>query len=614
MKKDVIYTGLKLNRSVYGNTMNLLFHNSISLLIGQGIILLLFIMLFIPLMTFGFEISLEVTGVTFVNFNNLWRALSHPLSISILLILFFLLSQFILIETYFLTIYFSTKERQKKFQIYMIVITAIYKVLYGMRKGNIRLIFTVWVTLIVANLPLVFFMMRKSRFLSYLFEMVPNAWIWIAVSLIFILFLRLLIYSKAFVFHYFLVKKLPVEDSLKQAQVTKVNQPNQTILYYMGWNLIQAVLLTLFYALVIIITMVIVSTTADKRIAVAAFITINEKLSGCIAIFMFLFSTISHFALFTHLFYHYKLAPEVFIIDKVSLSNTLKKPSYKRIGIIVFIVLIAVNLFFLMDSMKNGSVLNVISLEAIQITAHRGFSHGIPENSIPAIERAIEELADYIEVDVRSTKDGELVLLHDSSLRRTTGLNQMIWDVTYDEIKELDAGSWLSDDYADVRIPTLREVFELTKGDANLNIDLKYSSNQEDVVQILVDLVHEYNMEWQCIITSTSLKYLEEIKRIDPSIRTGFITHRLSPAVIQSDYIDVLSMKSNLVTKGVIEEIYRNGKHIFVWTVNTKEEIERVGRLGVDNIITDNPIYTREVLYQSNSDHYLVTLLKIIME
>lgn len=76
----------------------------------------------------------------------------------------------------------------------------------------------------------------------------------------------------------------------------------------------------------------------------------------------------------------------------------------------------------------------------------------------------------------------------------------------------------------------------------------------------------------------------------------------------------MLSMKSNLVTKSVIDKIHQNGKLIFVWTVNTKREIERMSRLGVDNIITDNTVYTREVIYQSDSDNYLVTLFKVVME
>jgi glycerophosphoryl diester phosphodiesterase len=77
--------------------------------------------------------------------------------------------------------------------------------------------------------------------------------------------------------------------------------------------------------------------------------------------------------------------------------------------------------------LRNGSAINAVSLFDIQITAHRGVPEIAPENTISTIERAIEEQADYVEVDVRVTRDGELVLLHDGSLRRTTGVDKFIW-------------------------------------------------------------------------------------------------------------------------------------------------------------------------------------------
>jgi glycerophosphoryl diester phosphodiesterase len=612
--QDVINTKLRLKRSVFDGTMNLLFHNSLALIIGQGIILLLFILLFVPLVTFGLEVSLEIANISYVKLANVWRLLSNPFSLLILVFLMYIISQFILIEIYFLTLYFTVKENQKRVRLTRILITTLYKVLAGIRKGNLRHVFAAWVTIMVANLPMVFFIIRKSRFLVNLFEGMSNGWVWLVGSLIFLTFLVVLIYRKAFVFHYFLIKKVPFGDSTKQSHVVRYNHPNLTLMYYLGWNVYQAVFLTLVYALVIVLSMLIVSTTMDKRIAVAAFITLNEKINVYMAILMILVSTISHFALFTHLFYHYELAPETFAIDKVYVPNPLKKAVYQRIGILAFAVLFTVNVVFFIGTMRNGSVINAISLDDIQITAHRGFSKEVPENTLLAIEKAMEEQADNIEVDVRSTKDGVLVLHHDASLKRTTGLKKMLKDVTYDEIKELDAGSWLKKDFAHLSIPTLREVFELTKGEAFLNIDLKYSKNQDYIVNHLVELIHEYNMEWQCIVTSTNQGYLREIKEIDPNIKTGYITQQFSAAVVKNDYIDVLSLKSNLVTKSVVEKIYQNGKQVFVWTVNSQEEIERVSRLGVDNIITDNPVFAREVIFQSRSDSYLVTLIKILAE
>lgn len=614
--KEVVYTVLtKFKCSVYGNTLKLLFHNSSSLLIGQGIILLLYMLLLVPLMTFGFNTALGFAGFSYVTFSNLGRFLLNPLSILTLFALLYLTSLFVLLEVYFLTAYFSIQEGEKQVKIHQILAASVYKVITGIYKGNLRLITMAWVTLVAFNLPLIFFLFRKNRFIRYVSVDIPDAWIFLVIGIVFILFLGLLHYRKSFIFHYYLIRKSPYAEAVKQAHATKLNHPYQTLFYYLGWNVVQAVVLGLFYIVVVSITMMIVSSSMDRRLAVAAFITLNEKLENYLSIFMFLFSTISQFALYTHLFYHYKLAPVAFTIEEVRVkSKVLRKTSYKRMAITMLIILVAIDLYFFINIRRNGSVLNTISFDAIQITSHRGSSYDVPENTIPAIERAIDEQSDYVEVDVRATKDLELVLLHDSSLKRTTGVSKYIWDVTYDEIKDLDAGSWMNEEFTSVKIPTLREVLELSKGKAVLNLDLKYVRGQVDVVERLIDLIHEYEMEWQCVITSTSLDYLKKIKTIDPNIQTGYITYQINSKVAKSDFIDVFSMKSSLVTKSVIAEIHQNGKKIFVWTVNTRKEMERLSRIGVDNIVTDHPIYAREVLYQSSTDWYIVTLLKIIFE
>ena len=101
---------------------------------------------------------------------------------------------------------------------------------------------------------------------------------------------------------------------------------------------------------------------------------------------------------------------------------------------------------------------------------------------------------------------------------------------------------------------------------------------------------------------------------MDPDIRTGYITYQIYRGYLEDDLIDFFSIRSNLVTKSVSSEIHKSGKEIHVWTVNSKNELERMKRLGVDNVITDDPSYSKEVLYQEESNRFLLTLLKIMME
>lgn len=234
--------------------------------------------------------------------------------------------------------------------------------------------------------------------------------------------------------------------------------------------------------------------------------------------------------------------------------------------------------------------------QKIAITAHRGASLLAPENTISALLLAIENQADYAEIDVQETKDGVVVLLHDHSLKRTTGKRQYIWNVTYDELKKLDCGKWFSKQFAGERIPTLREALELCQDKICLNIELKGASDTRALAEKVVALVEEYDFEDRCVITSADYEALCFVKQANKKLKTGQIISRVRDTIYEKDEIDFFSMKSAFVDKAVVEEAHSFGKEVHVWTVNSQKEMERMKRLGVDNIITDNPLLARKVI------------------
>jgi len=123
--------------------------------------------------------------------------------------------------------------------------------------------------------------------------------------------------------------------------------------------------------------------------------------------------------------------------------------------------------------------------DRVTIVAHRGSSKAAPENTLAAIERAIEDGAHYAEIDVQETADGVVVVLHDTDLKRLTGLDKKIWEATYDEIRELDVGSWFSPEFAGERIPTLLETFEFADRRIPLIIELKLNGHEQNLVESL---------------------------------------------------------------------------------------------------------------------------------
>ncbi len=226
-----------------------------------------------------------------------------------------------------------------------------------------------------------------------------------------------------------------------------------------------------------------------------------------------------------------------------------------------------------------------------QITAHRGGGAAAPENTITAFQTAIENGADYIELDVTQTKDHKLVIFHDDNLQRITGVNKSIWELTYDEIRQLDAGSYMGEPFQGEKIPDLSSVLELCKGKIKLNIELKYHGNENaEFVSQVVETVKEKGMERDCIFTSFHYDFLKEVKRIDPGLKTGYTFMEKQEDLKQYESVDAFSVYSPLLDEKTIQDMRDMKKQIHAWTINDKEEMKRCKELGVDNIITDDVV------------------------
>lgn len=267
----------------------------------------------------------------------------------------------------------------------------------------------------------------------------------------------------------------------------------------------------------------------------------------------------------------------------------------------------------LIDAAVNGTFLSSSVVVQTEITAHRGSSSSAPENTLSAIEAAVEEMADWAEIDVQETADGVVVLCHDTSLQRVAGIKRDVKDMTFEEIRNLDAGSWFSEEFAGERVPSLEEVMERAKGRLKLNIELKYLGEGSMLPEKVVQLVAEHGMEDQCIVSCANLNYLRRIKEEDPRIKTGHIIPAAYGAYYMDEDVDVISIRSGFVTEGLVKAAHEAGKSVHAWTVNGKMELERMRVLTVDNVITDVPVLAREILYREEATENLLEYLKMIL-
>ena len=240
-------------------------------------------------------------------------------------------------------------------------------------------------------------------------------------------------------------------------------------------------------------------------------------------------------------------------------------------------------------------LLEVLNIEPnFKITAHRGSSLRAPENSLAAIDLAIREGADYIEIDVQETADGQIVVLHDKDFMRLAGVNRTIWETTYADLADVDIGSNFDPAFADQRVPLLSDVIDRTRGKAKLNIELKFNGHDEQLVQRVVDILREEDFVDECVVSSLDQNGLTQVQNIAPEIRTGLIT-AVSIGQLSRSPFDFLSVSASRVTPELISAAHRQDKEVHVWTVNDPDEARRLIDMGVDNLLTDDPLMLFEL-------------------
>ena len=239
------------------------------------------------------------------------------------------------------------------------------------------------------------------------------------------------------------------------------------------------------------------------------------------------------------------------------------------------------------------------------IMAHRGFSAAAPENTLPAFQMCIDGDYSAAELDVQMLKDGTIIVLHDDNLKRTTGVDKNVWEVTYDEIRDLDNGSFFDKKYADTRIPTLDEVIKLAgsgKDKLYLNIEIKRTGHDDGITQKVVDIIEDNDYLAYCDVTSQDYSTLEEVREVNPSVLTAY-TSAIGIGNIEAlDAADIISINDTFATYENIERIHNAGKHVFVWTVNEEEVMETLVTLNVDAILTNDPPLCKEVIENHESN------------
>ncbi|MGE7688448.1 glycerophosphoryl diester phosphodiesterase membrane domain-containing protein [Lysinibacillus sp. NPDC097214] len=545
-------------------------------------------LLIVPVTAIVFKLMLRVTGYTHITEQNIQSFMGHPFVISMIILLIMLILLFIYYEMGFLFLMAFHQQRGSR-----------YRFLHIWQQLNRKVIS--------------FFSIQVIFLFIYI------ALLWPLASFIFPLTL-----TQIMSIPHFLTDEIMSSRSgrLLYAAVVIVLiivgirsimalpiftiQPKISIIrsFIQSWHfskrglfeLIGILAMLVSVLLLVMLGVTLISTLPlyilERLIPSTAHVTAGITLAFLEMVFVVLFSFLQ--AMFSQVMV-------AFLYNMHVLSKSWFKPKFKKrrnkpltlIIVVVFIVL---------------SVMNVISLEKsvyapdTKIIAHRGYTKGNVENTISGLVSAASSGADLIEIDIQQTVDGQFVVFHDQTLRRLTGKNGVIANMTLGELKTLTVHANGFND----KISSLDDFIEIAKAlNVSLLIELKvHGKEKEDVLPKLVKKLKAYKVLDKYYVQSSDPQMMSQLKKLAPNLRVGIVyALNIGP---MDETVDFISLEEAWVTDQLISEMRQQKIDLFVWTLNNNQSIHEFIRKNVNGVITDLPDIALDIRTKQNEREYFL--------
>lgn len=236
------------------------------------------------------------------------------------------------------------------------------------------------------------------------------------------------------------------------------------------------------------------------------------------------------------------------------------------------------------------------SLPRPVIFAHRGASAHAPENTLAAFELALTQQADAIELDVKLSSDGQVVVHHDATVDRTTNGHGRVKDLPLAELRSLDAGNSFSNKFIGERIPTLEEVFETVGKRTFINVELtNYTTPGDQLVEMVCMLVKKHKLHKHILFSSFFASNLSKARSYLPDVPRGLLA---SPSLLGTwarsfgftfGKYQALHPYTKDMSQQQVARVHRLNRRVHVWTVNDEQDMRRLFGWRVDGIFTDDP-------------------------
>ncbi|EGG80423.1 hypothetical protein HMPREF0992_00386 [Lachnospiraceae bacterium 6_1_63FAA] len=571
--------------------------------------------LVMQLVRFFVDFSLKQQGFSYLTAENYKEFLQYPLSVVFLALVFLVILIFYFVEVAALLCGFVYSAKEKKLYAGDFFILGIKKTVSFFRHSKVS-----WLVCAACSGPFLaaYFLVREISYIQILEFTARQIYKEIKSPMLIYGFLGvLLLISFLFVFalpYCILEKKKNWQGFLSGMKLFRTHW-KRILLDFCFLHVFMLLFILITYSVVMLILAAGVFFFKPEVVKISSIFIYSEYVNMALGIYAggvqligsiaFVYTVYTKFHIQPkdeeeHLFY--KKMEQYFWYSKLGRR--------KAAGLLTALFVLLEGIYFGFLVINHDTTLSHLAADT-EITAHRGGAWKAPENTISALQYTIDSGADYAEIDVQETKDGELILLHDDSLKRTAGVKKNVWDMTLKQVEKLDAGASFHKKFRGEKIPEFTEVLKFCKGRLDLNIEIKYNGKNKGIVNKVVRAIKENHFEDHCIVTSMNYQFLKQIKKTAPEIRTGYIMTMTYGGVQGMEAADFFSVKHTYVDEKFVTQAHALGKEVHVWTVNYKGDAKRMLDMGVDNIITDDPIMVRKVQNrESGSSTGYVELLR----
>jgi glycerophosphoryl diester phosphodiesterase len=382
-------------------------------------------------------------------------------------------------------------------------------------------------------------------------------------------------------------------SALQVSRERAIGHRPRLLLWIGGWVLVTTIVSTLATTLILFIGRLCVPHATGSPWLLMAAVGSALLLWAGVGLAVNLLSTIIFAVMLFHLYRDFGTRKsidlsQVNLTDAVTDEAGLLLTRRRLLGLTVATAVLAIGIgIWLVHSVRLD--------DKALIMAHRGASSMAPENTLAAVKQAIADGADWVEIDVQETADGEVVVTHDSDFMKQAGVGLKIWNATAADLENIDIGSWFDPKFKDERVPKLQDVLVECKGKIGVTIELKYYGHDERLEERVVEIVEASGMASNVIVMSLKASAVKKMKSLRPSWKIGQLLS-VSAGRLTNSEADFVAVNASYADRRFVRSAHKIGKEVYVWTVNDAPTMSAMLSRGVDGLITDKPALARSVL------------------